>query len=247
MNNESVWKLFKRRAPYTLSINLLAFVFYIFFGILLGIISTLQKDKIIDQVIGFFTMSFASIHAIALTFILMLILGYSLKLVPTIYPFDTASNIAKMKGFIIPILALSLEPIARLTRIIRGELSETIYSEYMLLAKIKGLKTRYIILHHGLKNCFTVVLPFISSTFILVICNSFFVEVFYNIPGIATWFKTSLVSPLGDGNYLSIDTYSLVMIGSFYTFLSLIVTFIVDIIYKFFDPRIKIGSKKLSM
>lgn len=88
------------------------------------------------------------------------------------------------------------------------------------------------------------VLPQILSAYIFTLGGAFFIEIVYNIQGIVNLFLDSLFTPLFDTTYVNIDTSVIVLIGSFYTFMSLLAVFIMDITYVLIDPRIKIGSKK---
>ncbi|MFU8793466.1 MAG: hypothetical protein ACNA7K_05510 [Acholeplasmataceae bacterium] len=88
------------------------------------------------------------------------------------------------------------------------------------------------------------VLPQILSAYILTLGGAFFIEIVYNIQGIANLFLDSLFTPYLDSTYVNIDTSVIVLIGAFYTFMSLVAVFIMDITYVLIDPRIKIGSKK---
>lgn len=137
---EPIWPAFKRKVVYTLGINLIACIFYVSIGLFLGIVSANKKDKLADHLIGIITNILSACHPIVLTFLLMIIIGYTWRLAPTIFPYDLDTPSTGIKAFIIPVISLSLEPIAKITRETRGELVEVLSSEFILTAKIKGLK-----------------------------------------------------------------------------------------------------------
>ncbi len=246
-SKEPVWETFLLKIPYTLRINLLALVIYTTLGVLLGIIAAINKNKLIDNFISGIIMLFSSMHSLILIFLLMVVFGYSLGWLPTIYPADTAPINAIRLAYVIPIIALSLLPIAEITRMTRGELTEALDSQYMLLARIKGLKKRQLIVKHGLRNSMISIMPVIITTFVSVMMNSFFVERVYAIPGLANWFLKSLVVPHLDTYVLKIDPFVVVMICAFYSALSLVFSLIIDILTCIIDPRIRVGSKRLNI
>lgn len=126
----------------------------------------------------------------------------------------------------------------------RGELTEALDSQYMVLARIKGLNKRPLVVKHGLRNSLIPIMPLIITTFVSVMMNSFFVERAYSIPGVASWFLRSLVTPNMDSFVLYIDPSVVLMISAFYSALSLIFSLAIDILYCVIDPRIRMGSKK---
>lgn len=245
VDGEPVWDLLLQKIPISLKINLIAFIIYIPFGIIIGIISAVKRNTKTDFIIGCLTLIFSSIPSFILIFILIYVFGYCLHWLPPIYPSKISGFMNRLGGLIIPIIALSVGPVADLTRLVRGELIETLDSEYILLVRAKGLNKRQAIFRHALRNSLVPILPKIPSTFVYVLCGSFFIEIIYNIPGIANLFLDSLFRPfLFNSKYLFIDIYVVVIIGAFYSVLSLISALLVDISYGIIDPRIKMGSKK---
>lgn len=74
--------------------------------------------------------------------------------------------------------------------------------------------------------------------------NSFFVEHFYNIPGLGSWFLSSLIVFTEYTIFIYIDAFVIIPISYFYLFLGLTASFLLDLLYKKMDPRMQIGSKK---
>ena len=244
LKNEPVWETLLLKMPYTLRINLVAFAIYTPLGLLLGIIAATNKNKLMDNFISGIIMLFSSLHSLILIFFLMVVFGYSLGWLPPIYPANNAPINARRLAYVIPIIALSLYPIAEIARVTRGELTEALDSQYMVLARIKGLDKRQLVVKHGLRNSLIPIMPLIITTFVSVMMNSFFVERAYSIPGVASWFLRSLVTPNMDSFVLYIDPSVVLMISAFYSALSLIFSLAIDILYCVIDPRIRMGSKK---
>ena len=137
------------------------------------------------------------------------------------------------KSMIAPVLALSFGQIAGLCRFTRAELTETLTSDYMLLARTKGLTRAQATSRHALKNAMVPILPMIISTFIGVLAGSFVIEQIFSIPGVGQLYMMSI-------RLFDYDVFMMDMI--FYTFISLLAGIVVDISYGFIDPRIRMGE-----
>lgn len=240
------WDLMVSKLPISLKINLISFFVYVPVGILLGIIAAVKKNKVADHSIAVFTLVFSSIPNFVLAFGLILVIGYRLWWVPPMYPVIAYSLKQRILGYVIPVLSLSLGPIAYFARMMRGELLETFESDFLLLARSKGLNQRQVIFRHALRNSAVVIMPALSTTFIVVLTGSFLVEVIYNIQGIANLYMDSLLRPFMSANYVSIDTNLVAVVTFFYASLGIVMSLVIDMLYVLVDPRIKIGRKKVS-
>lgn len=241
-----VWELMVKKLPISLKINVIAFFVYVSMGVALGIISAVKKDSFIDHGIAIFTLVFSSVPSFILAFALILVFGYELGWLPPMYPVIAYTFKQRVLGFAIPVMALSIGPIANFTRLVRGELLETFGADYLLLARTKGLNKRQVIFRHALRNSAVAVMPALSSTFILVLSGSFLIEVIYNIQGVANLFMDSLLKPFLDFNYVNIDTNTVVVVSTFYASIALMMSLIADMLYIVVDPRMQIGHKKVS-
>ena len=134
----------------------------------------------------------------------------------------------------LPVLALSFGTIAGLTRFTRAELTETLTSEYMLLARTKGLTRAQATTRHALKNAMVPILPMILSGFIGILGGSMIIEQIFSIPGVGQLYIKAVT--LLDYDVFMADTI-------FYTFIGLLSGIVVDISYGFIDPRIRMGEK----
>ena len=143
--------------------------------------------------------------------------------------------IPKMHSLVLPVLALAFSPIATITRYLRGELIETLSSEYMLLARTKGLKKSQAVVRHAFRNSMVPLANVIIPMFTHIMGGSLVVETIFAVPGIGGIMKESI----------NANDYSLAL-GSmlFYSFISILTIFIVDVSYGIIDPRIRLGAKK---
>ncbi len=224
----------------TVLVNLYSLIFSIPLGILLGIYAAIRKNKWQDHVISTLVILFVSVPSYVYAFLVQYIFYFKLKWVPTNVMYslqDAGGSYFTWKMFtslILPILALSFGEIAGLCRFTRAELTETLTSDYMLLARTKGLTKSQATIRHALKNAMVPILPMIISSFIGILGGSMVIEQIFSIPGIGSLYINSI-------NQLDYDIFMLDSI--FYTFVGLLAGIVVDISYGFIDPRIKMGQK----
>ena len=135
---------------------------------------------------------------------------------------------------IAPIIALSFGEIASLCRFTRAELTETLTSDYMLLARTKGLTRAQATTRHALKNAMVPILPMIIASFVGILGGSFVIEKIFSIPGVGQLYLKAI--SLFDYDIFMMDTI-------FYTFTGLLAGIVVDLSYGAIDPRIRMGEK----
>ena len=128
------WEILTRFIPFTMSINIWPLIIATPLGFLFGIIAALRKNKPIDYIISLLVMICISVPSFV--FVTILMINAKNMGLPTQF---RAADIATWKDYIIPVIALSVGPIAGLTRTTRAELTEVLTSEFMLLARTKGL------------------------------------------------------------------------------------------------------------
>ena len=134
-----------------------------------------------------------------------------------------------------PVMAGSFGVIAGFTRTTRAELTEVLTSDFMLLARTKGLTKTQATIRHAMRNCFVVVVPAIFGQFIGILGGSLILERIFSIPGVG-----GLTLEAINGR-----DYNMFMLTTiFYTAIGLVAGVVVDISYGFIDPRIRMGSRK---
>lgn len=231
-----VFDIIKDRIPTTMTLNLIALFIYIPIGITLGIVAALRKNKPVDNFISVAVMVMRSIPGFVIIIMLLMILGYKLGWVPTIFPSRDADLALRLRGLVIPVLALIFGPVAALTRMTRAELTEVLTSEFLLLARTKGLTRKQAIIKHGLRNSMVPLVPGIIYSFVGILSGSVIMEIIYSIPGTGQVFIRALTPNAYDYNLLLCST-------AFYTTITLFATLLVDITYGLIDPRIRMGGK----
>lgn len=223
----------------TVLVNLYSMLLATPLGILLGIYAAIRKNKWQDSVISTMVMVFVSVPSYVYAFLVQYFFYFKLGILPLqVYALADAGNSwvsAKMfHSMIAPVMALSFGEIAYLCRFTRAELTETLTSDYMLLARTKGLTRSQATVRHALKNAMVPILPSIIGSFIGILGGSFVIEQIFSIPGVGTLYLRSI-------NLFDYDVFMIDCI--FYTLISLLAGIVIDISYGFIDPRIRMGEK----
>lgn len=221
--------------PYTIKVNIFATLISVPMGILLGIVAALNKNKPIDHFLSTGVMIMTSIPSFVLITFLLLIFCYNNPILPSQWPADSAPMKQQILGYILPVCCLSFGSIAGYCRFVRAELCEVMSSEYLLLARTKGLTKQQAILRHALRNAMVPIVPSILAEVIGLLGGSMILENLYGIPGIGRLYTTALTSK--DYNVLFVDM-------AVFTTISLLAGVVLDISYGFIDPRIRMGAKK---
>lgn len=237
--NTDAWELLTSRLLPTVLVNMYSLLFSTPIGILLGIYAAIRKNRWQDSLISTSVMICVSVPSYVYAFLVQYFLYFKWRLLPlTVYSLADAGGswfTWKMFYSMIPaILALSFGSIASLTRFTRAELTETLTSDYMLLARTKGLTRAQATSRHALKNAMVPILPSIISSFVGILGGSFIIEQIFAIPGVGNLYMNSVFQR--DYDVFMIDTI-------FYTLIGLLSGILVDISYGFIDPRIRMGEK----
>ena len=233
--NASAIEIIAKRLPTSLLLNVVSVVISVPLGIGLGILAGLKKNTWVDHFISTAVMIFISIPSFVVISFLMYIFCFKNNIFPSIWPTPNESTGTKILALFIPVMSLSFGSICGYTRFVRAELCEVMSSEYLLLARTKGLTKNQAITRHALKNAFVPILPSILAEFIGVFSGSMILEKLYGIPGIGDLYVRSINEK--DYNVLMVDM-------AIFTTVGLLAGIVLDLSYGFIDPRIRMGEKK---
>lgn len=224
--------------PYSMRLNIISIVISVPLGIGLGVLAALKKNTWVDNVISTVIMIFISVPSFVLISFLLIWLSYSTGWLPNSWPSDAQAAVNPsyaLKSYIIPVSALCFGSIAGFTRYTRAELTEVMSSEFLLLARTKGLTKGQSVVRHALRNSMVPIVPMIIGEFIGILSGSMVLEQIYGIPGVGYVFVDALNK----------KDWSVVMVDmAIYTLIGLFATLLVDLSYGFVDPRIRMGGKK---
>jgi oligopeptide transport system permease protein len=228
--------VFFEKLPATMIVNFYSILFAIPIGVGLGIFAALKKNTWVDYFLSTATMVLISVPSFVYAFLIQYFFSYKLAIFPFLMKGGTDYFTWDMFVSMMPaVLSLGLGTIAGFTRTTRAELTEVLTSEFMLLARTKGLTKAQATIRHAMKNCMVVVLPAIFSNFIGILGGSLIIEKIFGIPGVGGLTLNAI-----NGR----DYPIFIMSTCFYTLIGLASSLVIDISYGFIDPRIRMGSKK---
>jgi oligopeptide transport system permease protein len=202
-------------------LGLIAAVIALICGIILGSIAALRRNKIIDRIIMIITTAFVSMPSFIMGSLLLIAFAINLKWFP--------ANGASKNGLVLPIITLSLYPMAYITRLTRSSMLEVLGQDYIRTAKAKGVSGGKIIFGHALKNSLIPVITYFGPMLAGIVTGSLVVEQIFAVPGIGRAFVNSITGrdyPLIMGTTIVLATLIVIM------------NLIGDIMYKVVDPRI---------
>ena len=233
-----VWQVFVNRLPYTMVLNLSTIVISIPLGLALGIFAALKKNKWQDHLISTGVMVFVSVPSFIYAFLVQYILYFKLGW------FDAVCDVSNgawswtfVRSAIPAILSMSFGTIAGFARYTRAELTEVLTSDFMLLARTKGLTKAQATVRHAMRNAMVPIFPMILGEFISIMSGSLIIEQLFTIPGVGELYIGAIqAQPAPDYNFFMLLTV-------FYTFIGLAAGIVIDISYGIIDPRIRMGAR----
>lgn len=216
-----------KTAPVSGKLGLIAVLFGFVIGVAFGFIAALNRGKWPDFLVIFIAILGVTIPSFVMASLLQYYFGAKLKWLPITY------RKANWKSFIMPIIALSFGTVATYARYMRSSVLEVINSDYVLTARAKGVTEMGILFKHILKNAMIPAVTILGPQITGVFAGSFIIEKIFNIPGLGYF----LVQAIQGRDYPMIIS-STVLFG----FLFVISQLVVDIVYGFLDPRIKLAE-----
>lgn len=237
LQNQEVTDLVLTRIPYTIKPGALALLIGIIIGITLGAIAAMKRNSWADHMITIISVLGVSIPSFVLAAFLQYFICTKLGWLPVIYqPADEMRGVTmwdEFKSLILPAISLSVPVIASLMRYMRSELIEVLNTDYILLARAKGLTKAQVIVHHALRNALIPVITVVGPMVVSIMTGSLVVEKFFGVPGLSNLLLNSVTMK---------DQFLTLGIAFFYAFLYVIVILIIDLLYGVIDPRIRLAG-----
>ena len=224
--NQPVAHLLAGRIGPSLQLGLQAIIFGTVLGTILGTISAMKQNTWADTSSTLVAILGRSIPNFVFAVLLQYIFAIKLQVLP----------IAKWDGFvytILPTIALAMSPLADSARFIRTEMVEVLHSDYVELAKAKGLSRWEIAFKHGLRNSLIPLMTLLGPLAVALMTGSLVVENIFAIPGIGEQFVKSITTN---------DYPTIMAVTILYSFMLVFVILIVDLLYGLVDPRIRVSE-----
>jgi len=232
-----VWDLLVDAFPGTLILAILSIIIATIVGITLGIIAAIKQNTWMDtasiftSVLGISAPSFFAGILIAWVFGFLLSEWTGLSIISPLWDYDPIhGKQLVLKSLILPVITLSIRPMAIITQITRTAMLDVVNQDYIRTAYAKGLGKRAVIWKHALRNALNPVVTSVSGWFAELLAGSFFIEYIFGWKGIGKVTVDALNKfdfPVVMGSVLFTATFFIV------------INVLVDFIYVWIDPRIK--------
>lgn len=227
-NNTPVTELLSTRVGPSMQLGVQAVVLGTTLGIVLGVIAAMNQNTWIDTTATFTAILGRSIPNFVIAVLLQLIFGVYLKW----FPIALWNN--GFSSSVLPTIALAISPLADSARFIRTEMVEVLSSDYVELARAKGLSRWTVAFKHGVRNALIPLVTILGPMAVALMTGSMVVENIFAIPGIGEQFVKSIMT----NDYPTIMgvtiLYSAMLVG---------IILVVDVLYGVIDPRIRVATE----
>ena len=219
----SIAKTIRESFAISAKLGLMAVIVALIFGIVLGCLAALKRNTWIDHVIIFFVTLFTAMPSFVAASFLLLIFCIQLGWVPV---WSTANP-----NYVLPVIALSLSPMATITRLTKTSMLDALGQDYVRTARAKGVKPLKVIFVHTLRNALIPVITYVGPLIASILTGSLVVEKIFTIGGLGSKFVDSITN----------RDYTMIMGTTiFLATIMVIMNLLSDIVYKIVDPRIKL-------
>ncbi|GMO44884.1 MAG: oligopeptide ABC transporter permease Opp1B [Treponemataceae bacterium] len=223
-SDQKVTTILKTRVGPSLRLGIQAAVFGTLCGIFLGTIAAVKHNTAIDTFCSLFAIIGRSVPNFVAAVLLQFVFAITLKLLPIGLWNDG------WRSTILPSLALSVSPMADSARFIRSEMIEILSSDYIELARAKGMSEVQVVLKHGIRNALIPLITIIGPMTVSLMTGSLVVENIFAVPGIGEQFTKSILS----------NDYSTIMaVTILFSALLMAMLLVIDILYQVIDPRVR--------
>ncbi len=227
-SNTPVTKLLSTRIGPSLQLGIQAVALGTILGIVLGVIAAMYQNTWIDTLATFSAILGRSIPNFVIAVLLQLVFGVYLQWFP-IALWDGGFS-----SSVLPTLALAISPLADSARFIRTEMVDVLSSDYVELARAKGLSRWTVAFKHGVRNALIPLVTILGPMAVGLMTGSMVVENIYAIPGIGEQFVKSIMT----------NDYPTIMgVTILYSAMLVFIILVVDILYGVIDPRIRVSTE----
>ncbi|WP_026378318.1 ABC transporter permease [Agromyces italicus] len=218
----------------TMQLALLAIIFALVISIPFGTLAARYRGGVLDQTVNGFTLIGLAVPSFVLGLLLILLFGVWLRVLPVsgyTNPFEDFGR--GMDSLLLPALALGATISAYITRTTRAAVLDVLNAEYIDAARSRGVGERRLLFSHTLKNAGLPILTVVGLTFGALVTGAAVIETIFNIPGLGSL----LIQAIPRRDYAVIQGVVLLV-----TVVFLLVNLLVDILYGFIDPRVRLAK-----
>ena len=236
--------LISERLPATLELVLVSALIAIFFGVLFGVYTAINRDGFVSNFILITSLFGVSLPTFVIGILFIYLFSVILGILPSFGRGEVVNfgfwstgflTISGIKALILPSITLSLFQMTYIIRLVRAEMIEILQTDYIKFARARGINNKVINNRHALKNGLIPVITITGINIGTLIAFSIITETVFQWPGMGLLFINSV-------QFVDIPIMSayLIMVA----FLFVMINFIVDIAYYFIDPRIRLKEEE---
>ena len=236
--------LISERLPATLELVLVSALIAIFFGVLFGVYTAINRDGFISNFILITSLFGVSLPTFVIGILFIYLFSVILGILPSFGRGEVVNfgfwstgflTISGIKALILPSITLSLFQMTYIIRLVRAEMIEILQTDYIKFARARGINNKVINNRHALKNGLIPVITITGINIGTLIAFSIITETVFQWPGMGLLFINAV-------QFVDVPIMSayLIMVA----FLFVMINFIVDIAYYFIDPRIRLKEEE---
>ncbi|MDA4129217.1 MAG: ABC transporter permease [Thaumarchaeota archaeon] len=251
--NQPVTSVILQRLPATIELVIFAVIIALILGVGIGVFSALRENTKGDTIARSFSYIAFGIPDFVWGLIFILIFGAYLRVLPVSGEIDPFINLHQVTGYmivdsvvtgnivalfsvvqhlILPGLALALVLTAIIQRTVRSSMIDVLREDYIVTDRMKGLSERYIVFVRALKNAMIPALTILGVQFTFLMGGSIVIELIFGWPGLGSMIFTAI-------SYKDLPLVQAVVM--FYALVVVIVNIVVDLLYSYFNPKIRYG------
>lgn len=229
-----VLELILQRLPATIELTIGTFIVALLIAVPTGILSAVRRGGFVDYFSTLFALGGMSFPSFALAYLLIIVFAINLKWLPAsgYVPF-TEDPVGNLKVMLLPMIATGIREAALLMRMLRSSLLEVLGSEYVRVARAKGLNQRVVVMRHALRNALVPVLTAAGLLVAGLLGGLVITETLFGIPG----FGRLIVESIFRRDYITVQGAILIS-----ALLVVLINLMVDLLYVVVDPRIKLAK-----
>lgn len=234
-NTSAVSSLIAARIGVTLLLGFYVIGVALLIAVPLAVSQAYWRDRGFDKVSGFVSFVFVAVPAIVTAVFLKLLFVETWHVFPRIadkvWPWQ--DPIEHVKNFALPVLTLALPTGAVFSRLLRSEMSMTLQSDFIALARAKGLSPRRILWRHALRNSLLTLVTSVGVQMGVVLGGAIIAETFFDLKGMGHLLIRAV---------LGYDLFTVQAITAILVIAVVLVNLLVDVLYSVIDPRVRLAS-----
>ena len=233
VNNETVGSLIISHIRPTISLAIYALVIAAVIAIPLGMIASRKKGSAIDHVVSVISLAGISLPSFLLGLFLMLLFSVKFRIFPVSgYKEIREGFLEHIRSLTLPAIALGFMNAALMMRMTRASMLEVLGSDYIKMAKAKGVKEFSLLAKHAFKNTLVTLITIFGQSTVQALSGAAVVESLFAVPGLGQL----MVNSIGRRDYYVIQAIVLLI-----AVINVVINMIIDILYGFVDPRVRVS------